>query len=1210
MIRSRALKYLLLASLVLALLPAAVAWLATREATLRWLSQEIVAASGGRIAIGRVEGSLLGPVRFFQVSYRGERLQMQVDQAEADWTLLALLQGKVRVRRVELGEVRVKSSSDGSPAKLPEDLTLPLPVAVQRLAARRIAITGASGELVLEALDARFESDGSRHSLELRNLDSPYGRARVSVSMDGRPPFALQGEGRLTLRRNPLAPAVGVTASGELARILLDAVAESDELGARASIALAPFEPEPVRTAAVAVDRFDPSQVDKALPQAQISGRLQLDAAAPGMFKGRLSLGNSSPGPLDAGRLPVAKLESRLDGTWDAMDLRDLVLGLAGAGELTGHGRIAADGVSLELTTGALDLSGVHRRMRPTRLAGTLALKAGLERQSLDLNLTQSGYRLQAAAVRRGDRLTLKSASIAVGGGTLEASGTLSLAGAQAFNAKGLLRNFDPSAMGNFPAARINAALSASGKLSPQWQAAISYDLAGSRYSRQPLAGKGQLTLTPKRLAAGDGTLELGDNRVAIKGSFGAAGDRLAWTLDAPRLEQLGAGVTGSAQGSGAAAGSLAQPRFEFELEGRRLTAPGGVALLSLDARGQLEPGPAGTMDLTAAARSVRLDRRDFGAVTVEVKGTRAAHTAALSAKGSDVSASARLEGGFGEGWRWAGRLLALDAQQPQPVRLGSPARLVLGPNFLELGPAQVSWNDTRLALDSLTWTGQTFAARGRFQGLPAAWLLKRWLAESPLESTMQLAGEWDLNGGATLNGTARVWRESGAVTIKADAPENLGLTDATLEAIARDGALTLALRGSGTTLGSVAAQLETRVVRRGNAWEIPVDAPIDGDAQLAVPSLTWVGPIISPDLRTAGALGLQVVVAGTLARPRFRGGIAITDLAVRQPDAGIFLSRGTLNADIETDRIVIREGVLLTRDGGRIDAQGVVSLQGSERLFELRFKADKLALIQRPDRRVETSGGGVFWVDRQGLALEAKLKVDRGFVDLGALDRPSLSDDVIIEGRSARAGAGGRTRLRMDLEFDLGNDFLLRGAGVDGRLTGGMKIRSDGRSEPVASGTLRIVDGTYTAYGQQITIERGLLNFTGPVENPALDILALRKNQQVEAGVQVTGTARSPRVRLVSIPNVPDREKLSWLVFGKGGEPMDVSLNDPTRAASQSVGLGTRLSKEIYVAYEQSITGTENLFKIFYTLSQRWSVRTEAGSDNAIRLFYTLSFD
>ena len=74
----------------------------------------------------------------------------------------------------------------------------------------------------------------------------------------------------------------------------------------------------------------------------------------------------------------------------------------------------------------------------------------------------------------------------------------------------------------------------------------------------------------------------------------------------------------------------------------------------------------------------------------------------------------------------------------------------------------------------------------------------------------------------------------------------------------------------------------------------------------------------------------------------------------------------------------------------------------------------------------------------------------------------------------------------------------------------------------------MRAVDGTYQAYGQKLDIERGVLTFNGPVENPRLDIEATRPNLDVRVGVAVTGTALNPRVRLFSEPEMSDIDKLS----------------------------------------------------------------------------------
>jgi len=79
-----------------------------------------------------------------------------------------------------------------------------------------------------------------------------------------------------------------------------------------------------------------------------------------------------------------------------------------------------------------------------------------------------------------------------------------------------------------------------------------------------------------------------------------------------------------------------------------------------------------------------------------------------------------------------------------------------------------------------------------------------------------------------------------------------------------------------------------------------------------------------------------------------------------------------------------------------------------------------------------------------------------------------------------------------------------------------------------------------------------GRRELPGPLDNAGLNVRAMRRNQAVEAGVEVTGTVQRPVVRLVSEPDVPDAEKLSWMVLGRGGDT--VSGDD----ASQLLGAAT----------------------------------------------------
>ncbi|HVL55492.1 MAG TPA: translocation/assembly module TamB domain-containing protein, partial [Burkholderiaceae bacterium] len=163
------------------------------------------------------------------------------------------------------------------------------------------------------------------------------------------------------------------------------------------------------------------------------------------------------------------------------------------------------------------------------------------------------------------------------------------------------------------------------------------------------------------------------------------------------------------------------------------------------------------------------------------------------------------------------------------------------------------------------------------------------------------------------------------------------------------------------------------------------------------------------------------------------------------------------------------------------------------------------------------------------------------------------------------------------------------------------------------------------------------------PLDDPTVQIIAMRKFQPVEAGVIVTGTAKNPRVQLTSRPDVPDVEKLSWLVFGRGFEDarsagqaaavqgallalqqarggesgpgvagrlgLDVlSIGAGTKPGEEGVvTLGKRLTDRLFVSYEQSLRGIHNLVRLQYELTDRLSLRVRTGSESSVDVVWTV---
>lgn len=253
-------------------------------------------------------------------------------------------------------------------------------------------------------------------------------------------------------------------------------------------------------------------------------------------------------------------------------------------------------------------------------------------------------------------------------------------------------------------------------------------------------------------------------------------------------------------------------------------------------------------------------------------------------------------------------------------------------------------------------------------------------------------------------------------------------------------------------------------------------------------------------------------------------------------------------------------------------------------------------------------------------------------------------------ERRSESAKGVANLPLRLDVDVDLGRNFRFSGEGLDARLAGRVRITTLPSGELAARGTITAVNGTYFALGQRLDIERARLTFDGPADNPALDVVALRKNLPVEAGVEVTGNAKFPRVRLVSNPPVPDGEKLAWLVTGqgldrasrgdiaalsaasaallsKGRKPLtttiaqrlgldDISFRGTAAGSAagatsqQVVAFGKRISDRLSLVYEQGLSLASNALRIEYALTRTVTLRAEAGTVSGVGIFYRRTYD
>jgi len=307
--------------------------------------------------------------------------------------------------------------------------------------------------------------------------------------------------------------------------------------------------------------------------------------------------------------------------------------------------------------------------------------------------------------------------------------------------------------------------------------------------------------------------------------------------------------------------------------------------------------------------------------------------------------------------------------------------------------------------------------------------------------------------------------------------------------------------------------------------------------------------------------------------------------------------------------------------------------------------------VLARADRRLILSGQIRAQLNAALLDLTGRFQAQQALFLLPDEATPTLGSDVVIRGGSMPVPLHAQLpfQTRLNVALDLGNRFEIRGLGLQTALEGQLLIAArPGQLTPSLSGDIRTVRGTYRAYGQRLDIERGLIRFNGPYDNPALDILAVRPHPTQKVGVEISGNAQAPRVRLYADPDLPDSEKLAWLILGRpasgggaeaallqqaalallsgqGGQ-RDGSLvqnlgldefsfqgqavNPDGTTTAAAVTLGKRISEQLYVSYSRSVTGASGTVAVFLDLSRFITLRAQAGDDNALDIIFTREFD
>ena len=1263
-----------------------ISWLCLSQSGLRWLWSQLERRPElAGVELNGLGGSLLGPIEFESLVWQAESGRLQIDGGELVWSPSALWSDSLQIDQLSLDQIHWQpavqaEAKPGEPMALSDQLgwqwPLPeLPINIDlRLLQIRLAQLQAAKATYAPAARRNAENQHAELGLENTQVDRAGAELRA-LRLSAHYSKAAQLELRELSLETPWVTLLGVQGAGTAAepwRFELQPEAQNDvrwQLSLQAdrqalriglndasdSLKLTLNWSRQALTLQLQAEQADLRPYLPGLP-APLSAQLELNSD----FQQLEMQGQWTGHPL-----AVEQLKARISWAEDFsalnLELLDWQFAQGGEGRLSGVWHIAQPESPLQLDWSLRGLplaqwmpaaEGMADDAAPRLIRAEGQLSGPIERLlatgSADLMAAERELSVAWEIQAEPERLALQRLDLLTPNGQAQASGSLALGErpqlALDFEAAGL----DPYWL--LP--HWQGSLDFGGKLDVQQRAdgltgEVRVEQLAGQINGQSLQGElhlalvqGQVTAVNADLRAGSGRLELRSLTSSADNSPARAAQAARLTLQEWRLDPWWPGLRGTLRGElliGDLPALVAEPPalwrdIQLDIKASQLQFD-GLALAELGLKGSW-PGPgAEAGELALRWQGLDADKQGKWSGEALLSGRPERYQLTLSGARDNLQLSLAAEGEHGPTQRSL-RLsaLALNSTQAGSWTLQAPAKLDYTKEA-SLSPACLHGDIGDLCLQvQQTAAGRDWQLQGRALDLGRILNLLR-----PTEA-LQLSGELALDLAVREQNGA--WR-----------PLNLHVEGGPgeLRSLEQDAEL---LRWDRLQVDGAEAAASDQVWRASGRLFSPGDGLIEAEIELPLQDLPqWqaMRARLSIDLQQIAALQLllpDVVNARGQAKgelrwspeetPAISGELRLAALAGKLPALGIEFADSELTVFGSGDSLQIDGqlrsggGPLLIEGQWQPDGLGRMRLSGQAvRLADTR----RLKIVASPDLALTWQAGA--------LKLSGKVDVVDALIDLERLEAgETRSADVVVLDPRFEAEGMQALPLNADLQLKLSNEVRLHGFGFDGSIAGQLRISERPGEATRGRGSLNL-SGNYRAYGQDLEIERGRLLFAnGPLDNPGIDLRAMRKVRRDKVGIEVRGPARSPRLSLWSEPAMNQAEALSLLVLGQplssassadgaqlgqaaaamGGNLLAakvggrLGLDTFGVADSSSIGaaftVGKYLSPRLYLAYGVALFEDASAVTVRYLINDRLDLEIESSRESRAGINYRVERD
>ncbi len=1229
-------------ALLLILVPLAVlSWITYTESGLAFALNRLPAKIGRtELKIAGVRGTLASGLEVDLVEIEHPRSHLKFERVRTEISLLPLLWQSISAKRLDIERALIEVRPRTLPLIKYEPRFLPrlLSISGERVNVLETTIVAPSGRSQVFR-DTSASGVARWKTIRFYDAKTTWNNLELDAlgTLTAADPMQLEGKARFVLRvENQPEWRAAATFNGDLSRLPLEGTLDAPFRAAFKGSADTLTTQWKWSAGAKVID-FDLRTFGGGGALGIVSGELQVGGDAQGFF----ARGALTPAGLRAGAFETEFAGSFAEGVVTA---KQIVIRHRGTGsriEASGDIGIEQDGPRLGLKGTWRDFAwpwtGAAETFRSSKGEFSLAgLQPYLVEAGGDLlvpSLAAMPFRIRGRLA--GDHLEIGDATINALGGTAKLMGEARWQPMESWRLAGSVAQLNPAAIRpGFPGAldfQLNARgapFSAAGTIDVEVR-----NLTG-KLRGNPARGSGKFRVTGDDWTFDAVRFQAGNTRVLLDGTL-TESPNLRFTVLADNLGLLAEGARGTLEARGELSGMRSAPIVKFVASGTGIDYD-GIKIGDLAADVDVDWRGTRASRAKIAASGITYRDRAINQLELALDGSTREHSFTLSGRAAKVIFGVGAAGTFADG-SWRGMLRDLSISDGEKLKLTLEA------------PAPIAATATSAQVESLCLKGQAarLCAQGSFDA--ARWSARVTANELPMSALT--AG---LTPDVRYEGTLGIIADVGAATgapwqgeVRAD------LSQAALRHKLASGRVDVLRLGSGLVAvralaGSIDGELKLDAGERGTisgtlrAERIGTDPrrwPLRGALRAATGELGFI-TLYAPEIdRAAGRFDADIVIEGVATAPQLSGVMKLTageldfyqvNLALRAIDIEARLLSNNLEF---TSRGKAGEGSLLT--------DGKLEWRESLPYGTVRFKGENLRVVNVPEARIDASPDLEFRV--QGRRILAVGEVNLPYAKIAPADLTGAvlasPDEVIVGARVPDPSK--RFEISSQIKMSLGDDVTVDTSGLSGRLTGSITARTTADDVSRAIGELQVEEGKYTAYGRKLDIQRGRLIFSGGLlADPAVDIRAVKQFPDVVAGIHVRGSLRQPRLTYFSEPALPQSQIVSLILAGGGLEAAQAANRQGTGGARQealaqgaallaqplgerlgiedvsvesnlanetSLVLGKYLSPRLYVSYGISLTESINTLKMRYTISDKWTVKTEAGKERSADLVYTI---